>query len=176
MEHIKKKIKTYPHWPKEGVMFRDVFSLLRDPEGFKMTMDAFEERYKAMDFDIIVGIDSRGFIMGAVLADRLGKGFVPVRKKGKLPGETESVEYELEYGTDEVEMHKDSIMKGHKVLIVDDLLATGGTCSAAAKLVEKLGGEVVECAFVIDLPDIGGSKKLKDQGRKIYSLVEFEGD
>ena len=126
--------------------------------------------------DVVAGIESRGFITGAILAYKLGVGFVPIRKPGKLPAETISEEYELEYGKDKIEMHTDSINKGDKVLLVDDLCATGGTCCAACKLIEKLGGEIVECSFIIDLPELGGKKKLQDAGYKVFNLVEFEGE
>lgn len=173
---IKSRIRTVPDWPKKGVMFRDITTLIKDPVGFKIMLDDFLKRYKDRDIDVVVGIDSRGFIMGGALAYLMGKGFVPVRKKGKLPAETVSETYELEYGTDTIEIHKDAIEKGQKVLIVDDLLATGGTSLAAAKLVKKLGGEIVELAFVVDLPDLGGGKKLKEAGLNYYSQTEFEGD
>jgi adenine phosphoribosyltransferase len=173
---IKSRIRTVPDWPKKGVMFRDITTLIKDPVGFKIMLDDFAKRYKDKDIDVVVGIDSRGFIMGGALAYLIGKGFVPVRKKGKLPAETVSETYELEYGTDTIEIHKDAIEKGQKVLIVDDLLATGGTSLAAAKLVKKLGGEIVELAFVVDLPDLGGGKKLKEAGFKYYAQTEFEGD
>jgi adenine phosphoribosyltransferase len=157
-------------------MFRDITTLIKDPVGFKLCMDDFVERYKDKNIDVIVGIDSRGFIMGGALAYLLGKGFVPVRKKGKLPAETEKEEYALEYGTDCIEIHKDAIEPGQKVVIIDDLIATGGTAIAAAKLVKKLGGEIVEFAFVVDLPDIGGSKKLKEAGYDYYAQTVFEGE
>jgi adenine phosphoribosyltransferase len=176
MEEIKKRIRTIPHWPKKGVMFRDITTLLKDPVGLKLCLENFVNRYKDKDIDIIVGIDSRGFILGGALAYLLGKGFVPVRKKGKLPAETESQEYKLEYGTDTVEIHKDAIQKGQKVLIIDDLIATGGTALATAKLVKKLGGKIVELGFIIDLPDIGGSKKIKEAGFNYYAQTSFEGE
>lgn len=176
MTDIKSKIKTYPNWPKEGIMFRDFTSLLQDREGFRAMVDKLVERYKDKAIDVVVGIESRGFITGAILADRLNIGFVPIRKPGKLPGETVSEEYELEYGKDKIEMHKDAIQPGNKVLLCDDLLATGGTCAAACNLIKKLGGEIVECSFVIDLPDIGGTKKLEEAGYKVHKLVDFEGD
>ena len=177
MPHIvKSKIRSFPNWPKQGIIFRDITSLLKDKEGFKHVIDLLVDRYKNMDIDIIVGIESRGFITGSVLADRLGLGFIPIRKPGKLPGETISEEYELEYGTDKIEIHKEDIQKGSKVLLVDDLIATGGTALAAANLIKKLGGEIVECSFIIDLPDIGGKKKLIDAGYKVFNLVEFEGE
>ena len=173
---IKSRIRTVPDWPKKGVMFRDITTLIKDPLGLKLCLDDFAQRYKDKDLDVVVGIDSRGFILGGALAYLLGKGFVPVRKKGKLPAETESEEYELEYGTDTIEIHKDAINPGQKVLIIDDLIATGGTALAAAKLVKKLGGEVVELAFIVDLPDLGGSQKLKDNGYSLYSQTVFFGE
>jgi len=171
---IKDKIRTVPNWPIQGVMFRDISTLTLDPEGLKESCDAFYERYKDMQIDKIVGIDARGFIFGAVLAYKLGIGFVPVRKKGKLPYKTIEAAYTLEYGENVVEMHEDAIAKGDKIVIVDDLIATGGTISAAVKLVETLGGDIIELAFVIELPDLKGREKIK--GYKIFTLTEFEGD
>lgn len=173
---IKQKIRTVPHWPKQGIMFRDITTLLKDSEGFNHTIDLFVERYKDMQIDIVAGIESRGFITGAVLAHRLNLGFVPIRKPGKLPAETVSEEYQLEYGTDKIEVHIDAIQKGAHVLLVDDLIATGGTALAACNLISKLGGKVVECSFIIDLIDIGGKKKLMDAGFQVFSLVAFEGE
>ncbi len=175
---IKSKIRTIPDHPKKGIMFRDITTLIKDPVGFRLVIDSFTQRYIKgnIDFDVIVGIESRGFIIGGALSYTLGKGFVPIRKKGKLPAETVRHEYELEYGTDTIEMHKDSIAKGTKVLLVDDLLATGGTALASAALIEKLGGIVSEMAFIVDLPDVGGSKRLTEKGYKIFHLTEFEGD
>lgn len=173
---IKSRIRTVPHWPKKGIMFRDITTLLKDPVGLKVCIDDLVKRYQDKDIDVIVGIDSRGFILGGALAYLLGKGFVPVRKKGKLPAETEREEYALEYGTDTVEIHKDAITKGQKVLIVDDLIATGGTATAAAKLVKKLHGQVVELAFIVDLPDLGGRKKLESAGYEVYAQTFFEGE
>ncbi len=173
---IKSRIRTVPHWPKTGIMFRDITTLLKDPVGLKLCIDDLVKRYEKMDIDVVVGIDSRGFIIGGALAYLLGKGFVPVRKKGKLPAATEREEYALEYGTDTIEIHKDAIEKGQKVLIVDDLIATGGTAMAAAKLVKKLHGEVVELAFIVDLPELGGRKKLEHAGYKVYAQTEFEGE
>ena len=173
---IKSKIRTVPDFPKKGVMFRDVTSLIADPVGLRLCVDDFVKHYQDEKFDLVVGIDSRGFIFGAALAYLLPKGFVPVRKKGKLPAETVSETYELEYGTDTLEIHKDAIKSGQKVLIIDDLIATGGTAVAAINLVEKLGGEVVEFAVVVDLPDIGGSRKIAETGVNVYAQTEFEGD
>ena len=173
---IKSRIRTVPHWPKKGVMFRDITTLLKDPVGLKICIDDFTSRYKNMDIDVVVGIDSRGFILGGAIAYQLGKGFVPVRKKGKLPAATEREEYALEYGTDAIEIHKDAIEKGQKVLIIDDLIATGGTALAAAKLVKKLHGVVVELGFIVDLPDLGGRAKLERAGYPVYAQVSFEGE
>lgn len=175
---IKSKIRTIPDYPKKGIMFRDITTLIKDPVGFRLVIDNMSQRYIRGDikFDIIVGIESRGFIIGGALAYALGKGFIPIRKKGKLPGKTIKHEYKLEYGTDTIEIHKDALKKGTKVLLVDDLLATGGTALASAALIEKLGGIVTEMAFIVDLPDVGGAKKLKSKGYKIFALTEFEGD
>jgi adenine phosphoribosyltransferase len=175
---IKSKIRTIPDHPKKGIMFRDITTLIKDPVGLRLVIDSFTQRYITgeVDFDVIVGIESRGFIIGGALSYTLGKGFIPVRKKGKLPAETVSHEYELEYGTDTIEMHKDALVRGTKVLLVDDLLATGGTALAAAALVEKLDGTVAEMAFVVNLPDVGGEKRLIEKGYKLFALTEFEGD
>ena len=175
---IKSRIRTIQDHPKKGIMFRDITTLIKDPVGFRLVIDNLTQRYIAdgVDCDIVVGIESRGFIIGGALAYTLGKGFVPIRKAGKLPAETVSHEYELEYGTDKIEMHTDAIIKGMKVLLVDDLLATGGTALAAAALIEKLGGIVMEMAFIVELPDVGGSNKLAEKGYKFFSLAEFEGD
>lgn len=175
-ELLKKKIRTIPNWPKEGIMFRDITTLLRDTEGLNHLVKLLVERYEDMDIDAVVGIEARGFITGAILANKLGVGFIPIRKVGKLPPETVSQEYELEYGTDTIEISKDALEKGSKVLLIDDLIATGGTCLAACDLIKKVGGEIVECSFIVDLPDMGGSKKLQDAGYNVFSLVEFEGD
>jgi adenine phosphoribosyltransferase len=175
-EKIKSKIRTVKDWPKKGVMFRDFTSLTQDSEGFRELIDLLFERYKNMKIDAIVGIDSRGFITGSVLAYKLSLGFIPIRKKGKLPPPCISQEYELEYGTDTIEIHKDSIKPGMNVIVFDDLVATGGTLLAACDLIKKCGGNVIECSLVIDLPDIGGRKKVEDAGYKVHTIVEFEGD
>ena len=172
--NLKDKIRTVPNWPIEGVMFRDITTLLVDPEASEVAYNAFYNRYKDTEIDKIVAIDARGFIFGSVLAYQLDLGLVPIRKKGKLPYTAISAAYTLEYGENIVEMHEDAIEKGDKVLIVDDLIATGGTVKAATELVEKLGGEVVECAFVVELPDLKGREKIK--GYKIFALTEFEGE
>jgi len=174
---IKPMIRTIPDYPKKNIMFRDITTLLKDPVGFRLTIDGLTQRYVSDDFniDIIVGIESRGFIIGGALSYTLGKGFVPIRKKGKLPGECVSQEYELEYGTDTIEMHTDALMAGAKVLLVDDLLATGGTALASAKLIERLAGEIIEMAFVVNLPDVGGYEKLLANNYKVFALSEFGG-
>ncbi len=171
---LKSTIRTIPNWPIKGVMFRDITTLLQNPEAFKEACDDLYERYRGKKVDVVVGLESRGFIFGAVLAYKLGVSFVPVRKPGKLPAETISAEYEKEYGKDKVEIHKDAIKKGDRVLVVDDLIATGGTSAAAVELVRKLGGEIVECSFLIDLPDLKGKDKLK--GYKIFTMMEFGGE
>ncbi len=173
---IKSRIRTVPHYPKQGIMFRDFTTLLKDPVGLRITIHELVNRYTGKKIDKVAGIESRGFIVGAPLAYLLGVGFVPIRKKGKLPAETVAHEYELEYGADCIEVHTDAIQKGDQVLLIDDLLATGGTAEAAASLITKIGGGIVECAFVIDLPDIGGRKRLEDQGYSVFALTEFEGD
>lgn len=173
---IKSRIRTVPHWPKQGIMFRDITTLLKDPLGYRLMVDDFVRRYRNVNFDVVVGIESRGFILGAAIAYALGKGFVPIRKKGKLPAKTVSEEYTLEYGKDTIEMHADAIMPGTKVILVDDLLATGGTAEAAANLLKKVGADIVEIGFVVDLPDIGGRKRLQSQGYNVYWQCEFEGD
>lgn len=173
---IKSHIRTVPHYPRAGVMFRDITTLLKDPAGFRLTIGEFARRYEGAKLDKVAGIESRGFIFGATLAFQLGLGFVPIRKRGKLPAETVGHDYELEYGSDSIEMHVDAVSPGERVLLVDDLIATGGTAEAAAKLIAKTGGEVVECAFVIDLPDLGGRRRLEAQGLAVFSLCEFEGD
>ncbi len=176
VESIKSKIRTIPDFPKPGIMFRDITTLFKDREGMERVMDILYNRYKNMKIDIVVGIESRGFIVGGHLAGKLNCGFVPIRKKGKLPHETESHEYELEYGTDTVEIHKDAIHPGQRVLLVDDLIATGGTALASCKLIETLGGKIVECAFVIDLPDLKGRGKLEEKGYSTFHIVEFKGE
>jgi adenine phosphoribosyltransferase len=172
----KSRIRTIPHYPKQGIMFRDITTLLKDAVGFRLAISDLVSRYTNVKIDKIVGIESRGFIIGAAMAYELRKGFVPIRKKGKLPAQTVGHDYDLEYGSDRVEIHVDAIEKGEKVLLVDDLIATGGTAEAAAALIEEVGGEIVECCFVIDLPEIGGRKRLEAKGYKVFALCEFEGE
>jgi adenine phosphoribosyltransferase len=175
---IKSRIRTVEDYPKKGIMFRDITTLIKDPVGFRLAIDSLTQRYVegGVKFDVIVGIESRGFIIGGALAYTLGKGFVPIRKKGKLPAETVSQEYALEYGNDTIEMHKDSIVEGARVLLVDDLLATGGTALAAAALIEKLGGLIAEMCFIVNLPDVGGAAKLAEKNYRIFALTDFEGE
>ena len=172
--NIKDTIRSIPGWPIEDVIFRDLTTLMQNPVAYRETCDIFYDRYKEMPIDKVVGIDARGFVFGGVLAYHLNVGFVPVRKKGKLPYETIEESYSLEYGESIVEMHADAIEYGEKVVIIDDLIATGGTIGAAVSLVKKLGGEIIECGFVVELPDLKGREKIKDQ--KIFSLCEFEGE
>ena len=173
---IKSKIRTIENYPIKGVMFRDITTLLKDPEGLRDSINKLVDRYKDLKIDKIVAIESRGFIIGAPLAYLLNTGLVLIRKPGKLPAETIGQDYKLEYGTDRIEVHVDAIEKGEKVLIVDDLIATGGTAEATVRLVQKMKGDIVECCFIIDLPDIGGRERLENMGQKVFTLCEFEGE
>ncbi|WP_072294950.1 adenine phosphoribosyltransferase [Nitrosovibrio sp. Nv17] len=172
---IKSRIRTIAHYPHEGIMFRDITTLLKDPVGLRATIQELVGHYRTLEIDKVAGIESRGFIIGAPVAYELGLGFVPVRKQGKLPAETRGRDYQLEYGSDRVEIHVDAIQAGERVLLVDDLIATGGTAEAAAGLIQEMGGEVVECCFVIDLPAVGGRARLERHGLKVFALCEFEG-
>jgi len=173
-DYIKSKVRSIPDWPIKGVIFRDITTLLLDPPAFKQICTIFYDRYVNEKIDKIVGIDARGFLFGSVLAYKLDIGMVPIRKNGKLPYKTISESYTLEYGEEIIEIHEDAIEKGERVVVIDDLMATGGTISAAANLVEKLGGEIFECSFVLELPDLNGREKLGN--RKVFSIVEFEGE
>ena len=175
MKTVKDYIRTIVDFPHEGIMFRDVTTLFADARGFRMAVDQMLHPYAGQEIDKVVGLEARGFIVGGAIAHQLTKGFVPIRKKGKLPGATISEAYTLEYGEAVMEIHDDAITPGEKILIVDDLLATGGTAEASIKLVERLGGEIVGCSFIIDLPDLGGRERLEKLGMKVHSLVEFEG-
>lgn len=172
---IKDYIRTIVDFPHEGIMFRDVTTLFADPRGLRLAVDQLLDPYVGTRIDKVVGLEARGFILGGAIAHQLSVGFVPIRKKGKLPGTTISQEYKLEYGEAIVEVHDDAIQAGEKILLVDDLLATGGTAEAGIKLVERLGGEIVGCAFVIDLPELGGRQKLLDMGMDVHTLCAFEG-
>lgn len=174
--YIRSKITAVPDFPKKGIIFRDITSLISDPLGIKKVIEIFYERYKDGRVEVVAGIESRGFIIGSLIANKLNVPFVLIRKKGKLPREVVREEYDLEYGKDCIEMHRESIKKGQRVLIVDDLLATGGTCLAACNLVKRLGGEIVECGFIIDLPDLHGKEKLEKSGFRVFNIIEFEGD
>lgn len=173
---IKSYIRTIPDYPKPGIMFRDITTLLKDPDGLRTTVHEISKRYQAMQIDKVVGIESRGFIIGTPVAFQLGAGFVPIRKPNKLPAETVGCDYQLEYGRDRIEIHVDAIQKGDRVLLVDDLIATGGTAAAAIELIQHVGGEIIECCFVIDLPDVGGRARLEESGQKVFSLCAFSGD
>ena len=172
---LKSLIRTIPDYPKPGIMFRDVTTLLKHAAGFKACIERLAEPYRTAGIEAVVGIEARGFILGGAVADRLGTGFVPFRKKGKLPWQTIGQEYELEYGTDVIETHEDAISSGERILIVDDLIATGGTAEAACKLIRRAGGVPVGAAFVIDLPDLGGIKKIEAQDVPCHTLIAFEG-
>lgn len=173
---IKSRIRTVPHYPHQGIMFRDITTLLKDPAGLRTTIQEIARRYTTYPIDRVAGIESRGFIIGAPVAYELKTGFVPIRKKNKLPAQTIGRDYQLEYGSDRIEIHVDAIQPGDRILLIDDLIATGGTAEAAVRLVQDMGGEVHECCFVIDLPDVGGRKRLERMGCKVFSLCEFEGE
>jgi adenine phosphoribosyltransferase len=172
---LKALVRTIPDYPKKGILFRDITTLIEHPEGFKESIERIASQYRGKGITHVAGIEARGFIFGAGVAIALGVGFIPIRKKGKLPGETIGQNYALEYGVDTIEIHADAISKGDRILLIDDLVATGGTANAAIDLIRKSGGDVVAAAFVIDLPDIGGSRLLRDKGVKIHTLVSFEG-
>ncbi|ARE41053.1 Adenine phosphoribosyltransferase [Rhodovulum sp. P5] len=172
---VKDYIRTIVDFPHEGIMFRDVTTLFADPRGFRMAIDQMLHPYAGAQIDKVVGLEARGFILGGAIAHQLSRGFVPVRKKGKLPAATIAEEYQLEYGEAIVEIHDDALAPGEKVLIVDDLLATGGTAEAGIKLCERLGAEVVGCVFVVDLPDLGGRRRLEAMGMDVHALCEYSG-
>ena len=172
---LKSLIRTIPDYPKPGIMFRDVTTLMADGQGFKAAIARLTEPYRIEPIDVVAGIEARGFIIAGAIADRLGCGFVPVRKKGKLPWRTISQDYALEYGTDTLEMHEDALARGKRVLLVDDLIATGGTAQAAVALIGRLGGQVMGASFIIDLPELGGAQRLRDKGVEVQALMAFEG-
>ena len=174
-EFFKAQIRTVPDWPKKGVMFRDITPLLQDPRTFRLLVDVFVLRYMDRRIDVVAGIDARGFILGSVVAHQLNVGFVPVRKKGKLPFTTIAEAYELEYGNATVELHTDAARAGDRVLLIDDLVATGGTMMAAARLLKRLGAEIVEAAAVVDLPELGGSRLIREAGVPLYTVCHFDG-
>jgi adenine phosphoribosyltransferase len=171
MEHLKQKIRHVPDFPKPGILFYDITTLLRDRDGLRLAVDALVKPYRGGGVDVVIGIESRGFILGSAVADRLGIGFVPVRKRGKLPSHTVQVTYDLEYGTDSLEMHRDAVEGGQRALIVDDLLATGGTAAATVELVRKVGGSVHGLAFLIELVDLAGRARL--EGHDIHTVLQY---
>ena len=175
--YLRHHIRTVPDWPTPGVQFRDITPLLQDPAVFRVLIEAFVSRYRAAPVrpDVVAGLDARGFIIGAVVAFELGLGFVPIRKKGKLPFTTVQETYELEYGSATVELHTDAVRAGQRVLLIDDLIATGGTMMAGKNLLEKLGATVIEGAAIVDLPELGGSRRLRDSGLPLHTLVDFSG-
>jgi adenine phosphoribosyltransferase len=175
MKTVKDYIRTIADFPHEGILFRDVTTLLSDPRGFRMTVDQMLNPFAGQQIDKVVGLEARGFILGGAIAHQLATGFVPIRKKGKLPGTTISQDYTLEYGKAIVEIHDDAVLPGEKILLVDDLLATGGTAEAGITLLERLGAEIVSCAFIIDLPELGGRAKLDSMGMDVHALCAFDG-
>lgn len=175
LKNIRDYVRTIVDYPKPGIMFRDITTLLSDPKGFREAVDALVQLHEGARFDVVAGIEARGFILGGAVAHQLGLGFVPVRKKGKLPWTTHAQEYDLEYGTDTVEIHTDAILEGQKVLLIDDLIATGGTAEAAVKLFTRAGGNVVAASFVIELPELGGRERLEAMDIEVLSLCAFDG-
>ena len=173
---FKSRIRTVPHYPKPGVMFRDITTLLKDATGLQLAVKSLADHFRGHPIDRVAGIEARGFILGAAVAYELGLGFIPVRKKGKLPAKTIGQDYALEYGTDRIELHADAISPGDTILLIDDLIATGGTAAAACALIQRMGGNIQACGFVIDLPDLGGRQQLEEQGISVFGLCEFEGD
>lgn len=175
-DELIKAIRTIPDYPKTGILFRDITTLLGDARAFRRAVDALVQPWAGSKVDKIAGIEARGFILGGAIAHQLSAGFIPIRKKGKLPWKTIGKEYSLEYGVDTVEIHADAIGRGDKVLLIDDLIATGGTANAAIDLIQESGGEIVAAAFVVDLPALGGADRLRKKGVKVHTLVEFEGE
>ena len=173
---LKSRIRTIPDYPRPGIQFRDITTLLRDSFGFRKLVDDLVQPFVGKRIDAVAGIEARGFIIGGAVAYQLSTGFIPVRKKGKLPWETIGQDYELEYGTDRIEIHRDAVAEGQTVLVVDDLIATGGTALATVDLLRQAGAEIVGCSFVVELPDLGGRKRLEKEGLRVLTLVEFEGE
>ncbi|MCY0148026.1 adenine phosphoribosyltransferase [Hoeflea sp. G2-23] len=172
---LRAAIRTIPDYPKPGILFRDITTLLGQPRAFRRAVDGLVHPYAGLQVSKVAGIEARGFILGGAMAHQLSAGFVPIRKKGKLPHETVRVAYSLEYGLDEMEMHKDAVAEGESVILVDDLIATGGTAEGAVKLLRQMGANIVAACFVIDLPDLGGRKKLENLGVQVRTLISYEG-
>lgn len=175
-EQLEKAIRNIPDYPHKGIMFRDITTLLGEASTFRRSVDELVHPYVGLGVEQVAGIEARGFILGGAMAHQLSCGFVPIRKKGKLPHETVSIAYSLEYGIDEMEMHKDAVQAGQKVILVDDLIATGGTAEGAVKLLQQLGADVIAACFVIDLPDLGGRRKIEELGVTVRTLIEYEGE
>jgi adenine phosphoribosyltransferase len=175
MLDLKDAIRTIPDYPKPGILFRDITTLLGNARAFRRAVDELVQPYAGTKVDKVAGIEARGFILGGAVAHQLSAGFVPIRKKGKLPHATVSIAYSLEYGIDHMEMHEDAVARGERVILVDDLIATGGTATAAVNLLRQIGAEVVAAVFVVDLPDLGGAQKLRDLGVEVRTLMAFEG-
>ncbi|MFC5757081.1 MULTISPECIES: adenine phosphoribosyltransferase [unclassified Rhizobium] len=175
LSELAASIRSIPDYPKPGIIFRDITTLLGNPRAFRRAVDELVQPYAGLKIDKIAGMEARGFILGGAVAHQLSSGFVPIRKKGKLPHDTVRIAYSLEYGVDEMEMHRDAVQPGEKVILVDDLIATGGTAVGATQLLRQIGAEVVGACFVIDLPDLGGRRKLEDLGVDVHTLVEFSG-
>lgn len=173
--YLKNWIRTVPDWPSKGIMFRDITPLLQNPKSFRVLIDMYVHRYMDKDVDLIAGLDARGFIIGSVLAYELNVGFIPIRKKGKLPFTTVAEDYELEYGNATVEMHTDACKAGDRIILIDDLIATGGTMMAGYNLLKKLGADVLEAAAIIDLPELGGAKLVRDAGVNVFTVCSFDG-
>jgi adenine phosphoribosyltransferase len=173
--NLKDTIRTIPDYPKPGIMFRDITTLLADARAFRRAIDELVQPYAGSKVSKVAGIEARGFILGGAVAHQMSAGFVPIRKKGKLPHETVSIAYSLEYGVDQMEMHKDAVVRGEKVVLVDDLIATGGTAEAACRLLTQMGAEIVAACFIIDLPDLGGAKKIEKLGIPVRALMAFDG-
>lgn len=175
MQYLKDAIRTIPDYPKPGIMFRDITTLLGDARAFRQAVDALVQPWAGTKIDKVAGMEARGFILGGAVAHQLSAGFVPIRKKGKLPHTTVRIAYSLEYGLDEMEMHQDAVKPGERVILIDDLIATGGTAEGACKLLKQIGADVIAACFVIDLPDLGGAQKIRDMGVPVRSLIEFSG-
>jgi adenine phosphoribosyltransferase len=173
--NLKDAIRTIPDYPRKGIMFRDITTLLADARAFRRAIDELVQPYAGSKISKVAGIEARGFILGGAVAHQISAGFVPIRKKGKLPHETVSIAYSLEYGVDQMEMHKDAVVRGEKVVLVDDLIATGGTAEAACRLLTQMGAEIVAACFIIDLPELGGAKKIEKLGIPVRALMQFEG-